>query len=410
MARIWLIARHEYLTNIRRRSFLFVAFGIPILTIAITMLSVTLIFNKDSDPRSLGTVGYVDLAGVLHKQIDQPDYFRAYDTEAAARAALDAGSIGAYYVLPADYLKTGNVSVVAKTDIPSALGNAFDAYLRANLSSGLDAQVVKRLQDPVEASIRTLNDGRVMSENEIGGLFVTPIIFMMVFLFASQSTGSYLMSGLVEEKTNRIMEILVTSVTPFDLLFGKIIGLGLLGLTQLVVWLGGGYVTLTLSHNFSFLSAITIPPDLALVAVVYFLLGYFFMASVMACLGVIVGSEQESRQYAAIFTFGFVIPVLFITSFISDPNGPVVTFLTLFPLTSSISVLLRMSFGSLPTWQLIASMVILLLTGLFVAWASARIFRWGLLLYGKRPSLRQLIRVVRRPPSMATSATGEQNA
>jgi ABC-2 type transport system permease protein len=217
------------------------------------------------------------------------------------------------------------------------------------------------------------------------------------------------MSGVVEEKTSRIMEILVTSVTPFQLLFGKIIGLGLLGLTQLVIWMAAGFVTLALGRNTTFLTGITIPPDLLVVGVVYFLLGYFLLASAMAGIGVVLGSEQESRQYAGIFGLLLAIPFFFITSFFTDPNGGVVTFLTLFPFTSPVSMILRMGFSAVPAWQLIASIVLLLLTALFMAWASARIFRWALLLYGKPPGIRELIRVIRRPPAMATSATGEQS-
>ncbi|MCZ2097277.1 MAG: ABC transporter permease, partial [Anaerolineae bacterium] len=144
------------------------------------------------------------------------------------------------------------------------------------------------------------------------------------------------------------------------------------------------------------------------IGVIYFLLGYFLLACVMAAIGVVMGSEQESRQFAGIFGLVLAIPFFAITSFITDPNGAVVTFLTLFPFTSPVSMIMRMGFSAVPAWQLILSIALLLLTSLFMAWASARIFRWALLLYGKRPGVRQLIRVIRRPSGMATSATGER--
>jgi ABC-2 type transport system permease protein len=133
----------------------------------------------------------------------------------------------------------------------------------------------------------------------------------------------------------------------------------------------------------------------------------------MACVGVIAGSEQESRQYAGIFSLIMVIPIFFIVSFITEPNSAIVTFLTLFPLTSPIAVLLRMGFSTVPTEQLLLSIALLAVTTMLAVWASARIFRWGLLLYGKRPSPRELLRVIRRPVAMATTAsedmpTGEQ--
>jgi ABC-2 type transport system permease protein len=138
------------------------------------------------------------------------------------------------------------------------------------------------------------------------------------------------------------------------------------------------------------------------------LLGYFFLASIMAGIGAVVGSEQESRQIAGIFSFVLVIPFFALVTFITDPNGVVPTVLTLFPLTSPVAVMLRLGFGSVPTWQLSLSMVLLLVTALFTAWASAKIFRWALLMYGKRPGLRDIARALRRPPTMATSATGER--
>jgi len=410
MSKTWLIIKHEYLTNIKRRSFLFGAFGVPIISILLMTVVFGLVINNESDMSRLGTIGYVDLSGVLQKQIDKPDNFAVYDSETDARAALDANTIGAYFVVEADYMKTGAIRAYGKSGLPDALNDSINTYLRANLSTGLDPAVAARIKDPVEGSILTLNNGRVIPDSAVAGLFLVPIIFVMVFLFASQATSGYLMSGVVEEKTNRIMEILVTSVTPLQLLYGKIIGLGLLGPTQLAIWLIGGYATLAISHQANVLTGLTIPPDLVAVGLIYFALGYFLLASVMAGIGVVIGSEQESRQFSAIFSLLLVIPFFLITSFITDPNGAVVTFLTLFPLTSPVSMILRLGFSSVPTWQLIASLVLLLLTGLVVSWASARIFRWALLLYGKRPGIRELIRVIRRPAHMATTATGEQSA
>jgi len=410
MSKTWLIVKHEYLTNIKRRAFLFGAFGVPIISIVLMAVVFGLVVNNETDVSHLGTVGYVDLSGVLAKQIAKPANFTVYDTETAARAALDAGKIGAYFVVETDYMKTGKLRSYGKNSLPAALTDTINGYLRSNLSTNLDPAIAARINDPLHSSIQTLDNGRTIQDSAVVGLFLVPIIFVMVFLFASQATSGYLMSGVVEEKTNRIMEILITSVTPFQLLFGKVIGLGLLGLTQLAIWLVAGYITLTLGHSNNILTGIIIPPDMAIVAIVYFLLGYFLLSSVMAGIGVVVGSEQESRQFSAIFSLVLVIPFFLITSFITDPNGTVVTFLTLFPLTSPISMILRIGFSTVPLWQLVASLVILLLTGLAVAWASARIFRWALLLYGKRPGIRELIRVIRRPAHMATTATGETSA
>jgi ABC-2 type transport system permease protein len=267
---------------------------------------------------------------------------------------------------------------------------------------------VQRLQDPAHTVLRTLDNGRIVRDSGIAGLFIAPIIFVMVFILASQTTSGYLMSGVVEEKTNRIMEILVTSVTPLQLLSGKIVGLGLLGLTQLVIWLIGGYVALRLGQGTDLLSGVSFPPDMIIIGLVYFLLGYFFLASVMAGIGAVAGSEQESRQISGIFSLALALPFFAIVPFLTDPDSLIVVFMTIFPLTSPVAVILRMGFAAIPTWQLVASMALLLVTTLVVMWASARIFRWSLLLYGKRPSISELVRAVAASRGMATTATGER--
>ena len=141
---------------------------------------------------------------------------------------------------------------------------------------------------------------------------------------------------------------------------------------------------------------------LAIAFVVYFILSYFLLASLMAGLGAIAGSEQESRQYGGIISLLFIIPFFLIGTFIDDPNGSLPIALTLIPFTAPMTALLRLGLTSVPPWQIIASLLILLVTSAFVVWASARVFRWGLLLYGKRPTPRELWCVVRSSPRAAT--------
>jgi ABC-2 type transport system permease protein len=405
---MWLVAKHEYLHNVKKRSFLFGAFGLPIIIVALMVIVGFVAVQSETNVEQVGTVGYVDESGVLTDAVDQPEDYRAFASADEAQTALESGEIGAYFVVAPDYLETGNVQLISRSGTPEALTDQFDEFLIVNVGRSIDPELLERLKDPVEMSVQTLDTGRVVQESAVFTLIFAPLIFVFVFLMASQITSGYLMSGVVEEKSSRIMEILITSITPFQLLMGKIIGLGALGLTQLLIWIAGAFIMLALGQNLEFLAGVTIPLDLLVIAVVYFLLGYFFLASIMAGIGAVVGSEQESRQIAGIFSFVLVIPFFALVTFITDPNGVVPTVLTLFPLTSPVAVMLRLGFGSVPTWQLSLSMVLLLVTALFTAWASAKIFRWALLMYGKRPGLRDIARALRRPPTMATSATGER--
>ncbi|MBZ0292232.1 MAG: ABC transporter permease, partial [Anaerolineae bacterium] len=251
------------------------------------------------------------------------------------------------------------------------------------------------VQDPVELTVHIRDSGRELTENAIVGLFMVPIIFTIVFFMAMQTTSTYLMSSVAEEKTNRIMEILVTSVTPFQLLLGKIIGLGTLGLTQLAIWLVGGVVLLSVGQQSPFLAGVTLPLDLVLLALVYFVITYFLYAGIMAGIGASAGSEQESRQIAGLVTVIGVIPFFFFALFLTDPQNLLITIMTLVPFTAPLTVLLRSSLGSVPTIELIASLIILLVSAVFAVWASARVFRWSSLLYGQRATPRQIWRVIR---------------
>ena len=408
MSKAWLVAKHEYLSNIKRKGFLFGAFGVPLIIVAIMVIVAAIAVESETNTERVGAVGYVDQSGILADPVDQPESYRVYASADEARAALDTGEIGAYFVVLPDYMNTGGVQLVSATGTPEALLDEFDEFLVANVGQSITPDLLERLKAPVSMSVQTLDTGRVIEESAVFALIFAPIIFVFVFIMASQTTSGYLMSGVVEEKTNRIMEILITSITPFQLLFGKIIGLGALGLTQLIIWIAGAYLALTLGQNLEFLAGVTIPTDLLVIGVTYFILGYFFLASLMAGIGAVVGSEQESRQFAGIFSLVLVIPFFAITSFITDPNGVIPTFLTLFPLTSPVAVMLRMGFASVPLWQLLLSIVLLLLTTIFTVWASAKIFRWALLMYGKRPGLREILGALRRPATMETTATGER--
>ncbi|NDJ62405.1 MAG: ABC transporter permease [Chloroflexi bacterium] len=409
MNKALLVARHEYLFNVRRRGFLFAAFGVPLLTIVMLFFVFSATTEAETNVGAVGTVGYIDLAGVLVARIDEPDYFAAYDDEATARAAIDAGELGAYFVVTENYLETGAVNLVASAGVPEALEDAIEAFLAVNVGRELDPTVRSRIGAAGPFEMQLLNSGRSFDqENAVLSLFMTPLIFIIIFMISSQTTSGYLMSGVVEEKTNRIMEILVTSVTPFQLFAGKLLGLGALGLTQVVIWGAVGALAIPLTQAGDPLGGIAIPADLVIIGLIYFVFGYFLFASIMAAIGVVVGSEQESRQYAGLLSLGLALPLFFMFSFITDPDGGIATALTLFPLTAPSAIILRLGFGAVPVWQIGLSLGLLVLATIFFVWMSARIFRWALLLYGKRPGLREVLRAIRRRPAMATSATEPQ--
>jgi len=404
MHKAWLVAKHEFITNVSKRSFLFAAFGIPLVFVILIVIVSLIAIDAEENLDRLGMIGYVDQAGVLAEPRDVPAGFSAFPDVEAAETALESGAIGAYFVVRADYLQTGSVALVSRSGTPSALKSTFDAFLLSNLSRDLDPALAQRIIEPVDMTVRILDSGRELTSAAAPALLIVPFVFVFLFMIASQSASAYLMSGVVEEKSNRIMEILITSVSPMQLLAGKIVGLGALGLVQIGIWLIVGFLALQFGQNIELLAGIQLPLDLVVIGLIFFLLGYFLLAGIMAGIGAVLGSEQESRQWAGILSLITVIPFFFIISFITDPNGPIVTFLSLFPFTAPVAVILRVGFGAMPMWQLLLSTGLLIATVIVVMWASARIFRWSLLLYGKRPTPRELLRVLRAPVPMATSA------
>jgi ABC-2 type transport system permease protein len=410
MKKMWLVARREYFYNLKRPSFLFAVFGVPIFTFVVWAV-VFLVMSNSENVGKDSKFGYVDHAGVLDNPVvpkDKPDEFVAFADEQAARAALDSKAISVYFILPKDYISTGNVQSYSYDSVSDTLKADLAAFLLANLSRGMENKFpLERIQDPVTLTIRPVDSGRSLTEANLPALIFIPLIFSFVFLMSSNVTSGFLMGGIVEERANRIMEILITSITPMQMLMGKIIGLGALGLTQLVIWGGAGAFLVRFGQRFPFLSGMSFPVDMIVVFVIFFLVSYFLLASLMAGIGAIVGSEQESRQFASLLSLISVIPFFFLTTFINDPSSPLALALTFIPFTAPMTILLRMGFSSVPLWQLALSFIILVLTSFFVIWASSRVFRWGLLLYGKRIGFREVLRVIWSSPEMGVSVKRE---
>jgi len=191
------------------------------------------------------------------------------------------------------------------------------------------------------------------------------------------------------------MEILITSITPYQLLAGKLLGLGTLGLIQIGIWLIMGVIGVQFGGDFEFLSGVVMPIDFIIVTLSYFVLTYFLYSSLLAGIGAVVGSEQESRTYAGIVSMLLAIPFFFFSVLILNPDSPIFTFMLFFPFTSGMTYMMKYPFTTIPLWQVLSSLSILAVSTFVVTWAVAKVFRWALLLYGKKPNPLTLWRVIR---------------
>jgi ABC-2 type transport system permease protein len=204
-----------------------------------------------------------------------------------------------------------------------------------------------------------------------------------------------MLNSVTNEKTNRVIEILLTSITPQQMLTGKIIALGLVGLLQTVVWLGAGMLLLKISGNtFPLAAAIQLPGITLLWGIIFFLLGYAVYASLMAGIGALVPNLREGSQLTTVVIIPMIVPLILISTLLNTPDSPLAVFLSLFPFTSPVTMMMRIAATSVPTWQV--GLAILLLTG--TAWllvrASSRLFRAQNLLAGQSTNIVSFIKAL----------------
>jgi ABC-2 type transport system permease protein len=393
MSNIWLVAQHEFITNIRKKSFLFSVFGVPLLMAGIFAIVFLVAQAAEDSGMVAERMGYVDLANLVTVESEQ---FVPMDDAVAAQAAVEAGTIDLYFMITPFYISTGNVPIYAPDNVSEETKEEIELFLVENLTAGLSANVpAERLIEPMELEIFLESNQKRLTETAFIGVLVTPFIFSTVLIMALQLSSGFLMSGVVEEKKNRIMEILITSITPYELLTGKLLGIGALGFIQLIVWLALGLLGAAFGGQIELLSGVSFPPDYIVIVLLYFFFTYFLYSSILAGVGAVVGSEQESRTIAGIISMFLALPYFAIFLVFSDPDSPILTGFLLFPMSAAMTYMMLYPFTSIPLWQVITSLMILIPSTFFVTWAAARVFRWALLYTGKLPSLNVLWSVIR---------------
>ncbi|HEY4690350.1 MAG TPA: ABC transporter permease [Anaerolineae bacterium] len=398
MRKLWLIAKHEYLKVVRKRSFLLGTLAMPLFFSVIIAIGILTAIGTDRRP-----VGYVDHAGVLRAPAPTTDEqgnslipMRAFADEASARAALAAKEIQVYYVLPPDYLETRTVTRYYWEDEPSEQARRdFQYFIRSNLATDLPADVRQRLLEGITVTLRSA-DGRQEVSGDGFVNFLLPFGVGLLFTISVMGAASYLMQAVADEKESRTVEIMATSLTPEQLIGGKAIGLIAVGLAQLIILLAVVVAGLAIgAHYLEALRAVRLPWSFVLVIAIYFLPAYVLMAGVMIAIGSVVTEVRQGQQVAGIVSVLFSVPYFFIAIFFGDPNSPIATFLTLFPTTSFVTVTLRWGVTVIPVWQLIAGWLLLAGSAVVSIWAAARIFRFGMLQYGQRLRFKEMLAAVR---------------
>jgi ABC-2 type transport system permease protein len=267
--------------------------------------------------------------------------------------------------------------------------------LRLGLMSaaGLPPEAVDQLLAPV-AYEQVAGSGEPASDAGILSAYLVPYAFTLVFMLSIFITSGYLLQSVTEEKENRVVEILLSSVPALPLMTGKVIGLGAAGLTQVAIWVGTAMVALPLVNQ-QFALSITISPVTLVLAVIFFALGYLAYGAIYAAVGALAPGAREAQQYSGFFGLTAVIPVVLLPVFLNDPGGSLPTLLSLLPLTAPASILAVLALSESPPWLLVAASLMSQVAFTVVAIVAAgRIFRATVLLYGVRPGIRRIVSAV----------------
>lgn len=396
MKRYWFVAQHEIITHLRRKSFIFFMLIFPLLIFGVNIGISYMTTQQAEKTGTLGAIGYIDESGILEKAKDKPEEFIEYADVESAKEALISAKIGAYFVIPRKYIQNGQVEGYTLKSIPMGIESQFSDFLEANLLSDHTEEEIIRLQHPADIIMKTLDGSRELTEQSIIILIFVPIGFSFIFGMSIILTSTYLMQNVAEEKENRMVEMMLTSIKPIDLLWGKILGLGALGLLQITAWTITGAAILILSRDAGdVISTIGLPSWMYFLGILYLLLGYLLYGSVLAGIGASSASAQEAQSISAIFSMLAISPIFALVSFLKGSNGVIPLILSFFPFTSSTAMMMRLSLGQVPPWQIISSIVLLGLVTAGVVWIAAWSFRTGLLMTGKRLSMKALVTAMR---------------
>lgn len=395
MKKIWLVFKYEYTRHVMRKRFIMALLSMPLM-IGI-MMGISIAASLTSINRN--PVGYIDQSG-LFAQLPTPPpssgwfdiqvKFIPYTSVAQADEDLKSEKIQAYYVIQSDYLQTANARLVYRVAPASSIQREFTDQIRQALLVSQPKAVVDRLTEGSHLTVVSADGTRRLGENDwfnVVILFAAGILFIIVVFTSS----GYLMQALVEEKENRTMEIVLTSVSPDELMAGKILGNLSVGLTQLGVWVICIVLAILIGRNsLDWMRTIQISSSTVIIFFVTMVPSFVMVAALMAMLGASFTEAREAQQWSSFITLPVVAPYWLATPIIMNPNGSLAVALSLFPLTAPVTISMRTAISVIPVWQVALSSVLLILFAIGAIWLAARTFRLGMVRYGKRVSFKEI--------------------
>ena len=434
MNKLGIIIKREYLTRVKKKSFLIITFLGPIFFVALMIAPTLLALNSDK-MESKKAIAVLDETGWFYSKFanTEANTFVYHDPDEnldSLKKLVFEKIYDAILYIPGTSL---NIPVNAKLFSNKQISMTLSSYIENTmkkevehkklLASGIDPDIVKSASTNINVTNIRMDseekeETRYTELESIIGILLAFVIYFSVFIFSSQ-----VLRSIIIEKTNRIVEVIISSVKPFELMMGKIIGNAMVGLTQFAAWIvltlaiyfiasgiilgpeimspSGTIMTQEISHLTQtstsqdvMLEAVNMIQSINFAAILwsflfYFLFGFLLYAALFSAIGGMVDSETDSTQFTTILTIPLILAMVCSPAMMENPESGLTLWLSMIPFTSPIAMMIRIPFG-VPYWQLGISITILVLTFVLITWLSAKIYRTGILMYGKKPTLKEI--------------------
>jgi ABC-2 type transport system permease protein len=396
------VATYEYRRNVFKKSFIFTLLSIP-LFIAFSIGIGLFMESRGDNPQPVGVVDQAQIFGETlipaqvktnwAAQYSDPIEFIAYGDELQARAALEAKELQAYFILPENYKQTRQVEVVYVNEPGENAWQQWWDLLQLNLMVDQPGDIASRAASGTEYIVRSIDGTRQSPTNAPTFGLLMPLFIAAAFLLMMMMSAGYTLGAVADEKENRTMEILITTISPIQLIGGKVLGIVAISLTLLTSWtiivlLG---VIIGRQAGVSWLNDLSMDWRTIIATVTIAIPSYVLVTALMTTIGVMVTTVQEGQSVSAIFFILHAIPLYASWLFISNPHGPLAILMSVLPFTSLMTVGMRNLFTIVPSWQVALSVVVQTLGALGAIWLASTTFRRGMLRYGQRLSFRRLI-------------------
>lgn len=431
MHKVLLIIWREYLVRVRTKVFILTTLLTPLFIGAAFVLPTRLMMQSSSTKHIVivaadGALAHSMQAGLAASHLSdedemlqpaagksrRPDFDVSVETVPTAElrqhltTQVREGTIDGFAWIDADAATTRKVTYYSRNTSDFIDASLVSRALRVALSQrqltahGFSPEQAKLLLERVHVDTVHIDQQGANKSNGIGA-FLLPYILLIAIYVTVLIYGIYVMRSVIEEKSSRVVEVLLGSVTPMQLMSGKIIGVGAVGLTQIGIWTMVGSVLGTGSYAVlhqvagETMKDARLAPAAVLLFPVFFLLGYATYACLYAAIGAMCNTDEEAQQFQFPVTLPLVLCMVCSMVIIRDPSTPLAFWLSMFPLTSPIIMFVRVSVSMPPTWQIVLSIAISLASLYSLVWLTSRIYRVGILMYGKRPTLPQILKWIR---------------